>query len=118
MLWHYILGVLQVSAVSGFLPDDRHTASLVGLRGGWRHARTKLCYAPMDPSQLCPDKGLVLPNNNIDDIAFHTRFLLICLPNSNMSKLSPFAIHKALTGIGGEPKDQVLLVRLHNLSNY
>ncbi|GFX11918.1 uncharacterized protein TNCV_2997021 [Trichonephila clavipes] len=25
-----------------FLPDDRHTASLVGLRGGWRHARTKL----------------------------------------------------------------------------
>ncbi|GFV25446.1 uncharacterized protein TNCV_1147161 [Trichonephila clavipes] len=26
-----------------YLPDDRHTASLVGLRGGWRHARTKLC---------------------------------------------------------------------------
>ncbi|GFW08721.1 uncharacterized protein TNCV_20181 [Trichonephila clavipes] len=26
-----------------FLPDDRHAASLVGLRGGWRHARTKLC---------------------------------------------------------------------------
>ncbi|GFV94554.1 uncharacterized protein TNCV_3826211 [Trichonephila clavipes] len=25
-----------------FLPDDRHTASLVGLRGGWRHARTKM----------------------------------------------------------------------------
>ncbi|GFW31865.1 uncharacterized protein TNCV_5040341 [Trichonephila clavipes] len=25
-----------------FLPDDRHTASLVGLRGGWRHSRTKL----------------------------------------------------------------------------
>ncbi|GFX80361.1 uncharacterized protein TNCV_3931141 [Trichonephila clavipes] len=25
-----------------FLPDDRHTASLVGLRGGWRHARTNL----------------------------------------------------------------------------
>ncbi|GFT86621.1 uncharacterized protein TNCV_5123701 [Trichonephila clavipes] len=25
-----------------FLPDDRDTASLVGLRGGWRHARTKL----------------------------------------------------------------------------
>ncbi|GFX46027.1 hypothetical protein TNCV_1919941 [Trichonephila clavipes] len=32
-----------VSAVPGFLPDDRHTASLVGLRGGWRHARMKLC---------------------------------------------------------------------------
>ncbi|GFW23309.1 uncharacterized protein TNCV_3804081 [Trichonephila clavipes] len=25
-----------------FLPDDRHTASLVGLRGGWRHARMKV----------------------------------------------------------------------------
>ncbi|GFV68674.1 uncharacterized protein TNCV_3001331 [Trichonephila clavipes] len=25
-----------------FFPDDRHTASLVGLRGGWRHAKMKL----------------------------------------------------------------------------
>ncbi|GFX99410.1 uncharacterized protein TNCV_3023411 [Trichonephila clavipes] len=25
-----------------FLPDDRQTASLVGLRGGWRHVRTKM----------------------------------------------------------------------------
>ncbi|GFX98428.1 uncharacterized protein TNCV_4001971 [Trichonephila clavipes] len=25
-----------------YLPDDRYTASLVGLRGGWRHARTKM----------------------------------------------------------------------------
>ncbi|GFV55294.1 uncharacterized protein TNCV_5010411 [Trichonephila clavipes] len=25
-----------------FLPDDRHTASLVGLRGGWGHTRTKI----------------------------------------------------------------------------
>ncbi|GFX14937.1 hypothetical protein TNCV_1486781 [Trichonephila clavipes] len=33
----------KVSAVPGFLPDDRHTASLVGLRGGWRHARMKFC---------------------------------------------------------------------------
>ncbi|GFU92813.1 uncharacterized protein TNCV_1058951 [Trichonephila clavipes] len=24
------------------LPDDRYTASLVGLRGGWRHVRTKM----------------------------------------------------------------------------
>ncbi|GFX20094.1 uncharacterized protein TNCV_1436541 [Trichonephila clavipes] len=24
-----------------YLPDDRHTASLIGFRGGWRHARTK-----------------------------------------------------------------------------
>ncbi|GFU06109.1 uncharacterized protein TNCV_4764491, partial [Trichonephila clavipes] len=33
----------EVSAVPGFWPDDRRTASLVGLCGGWRHARTKLC---------------------------------------------------------------------------
>ncbi|GFW49732.1 uncharacterized protein TNCV_358351 [Trichonephila clavipes] len=25
-----------------YLPDERHTASLVGLLGGWRHARMKL----------------------------------------------------------------------------
>ncbi|GFV02199.1 uncharacterized protein TNCV_3516541 [Trichonephila clavipes] len=25
-----------------YLPDDRHAASLVGLRGGWRRARTKM----------------------------------------------------------------------------
>ncbi|GFV45260.1 uncharacterized protein TNCV_2496181 [Trichonephila clavipes] len=25
-----------------FLPDNRHTASIVGLHGGWRHARTKM----------------------------------------------------------------------------
>ncbi|GFW43719.1 uncharacterized protein TNCV_4770681 [Trichonephila clavipes] len=25
-----------------YLPDDRHTTSLVGLRGGWRHARMKM----------------------------------------------------------------------------
>ncbi|GFW49937.1 hypothetical protein TNCV_2315191 [Trichonephila clavipes] len=42
-----------VSAVPGFLPDDRHTASLVGLRGGWRHVRTNLYYALMNPMLLC-----------------------------------------------------------------
>ncbi|GFV06900.1 uncharacterized protein TNCV_2916601 [Trichonephila clavipes] len=36
-------GSHMVSAVPGFLPDDRYTASLVGLRGGWRHARMKFC---------------------------------------------------------------------------
>ncbi|GFX60465.1 uncharacterized protein TNCV_1181841 [Trichonephila clavipes] len=36
------------------LPDDRHTASLVGIRGGWRHVRTKLFLALMDPMLLCP----------------------------------------------------------------
>ncbi|GFX27843.1 uncharacterized protein TNCV_3082671 [Trichonephila clavipes] len=86
------------------LPDDRHTASLVGLRGGWRHARTKLFYALIDPSRLCPVKGLVSPKTNVDEIAANSRFLLISLTNDDMSKKSPFAIHKALIGIGGEPK--------------
>ncbi|GFU60385.1 uncharacterized protein TNCV_2255921 [Trichonephila clavipes] len=81
------------------LSVDRHTASLVGLRGGWRHARTKFCFTLMDTMLLCPGKGLVLPNHNIDQIATHTRFLLISLPNNDMSELSPFAIHKTLIRI-------------------
>ncbi|GFX76031.1 uncharacterized protein TNCV_3718021 [Trichonephila clavipes] len=85
-------------------PDDRHTASLVGLRGGWRHARTKLCYAPMDPVLLCPVKGLVLPNSDNDTIATRTIFLILSLPNTEMYTKSPLAINKALIGIGGEPK--------------
>ncbi|GFS47899.1 RNA-directed DNA polymerase from mobile element jockey [Trichonephila clavipes] len=53
---------------------------------------------------LCSGKCLVLPNLNIDQIATHTRFLLISLPNNDMSNISPFAIHKTLIGIVGEPK--------------
>ncbi|GFW95670.1 putative RNA-directed DNA polymerase from transposon BS [Trichonephila clavipes] len=54
---------------------------------------------------LCPGKGLVLPNqSHIEQIATNVRFLLIPLQNVEMSKKSPFAIHKALIGIGGEPK--------------
>ncbi|GFW67581.1 uncharacterized protein TNCV_3392521 [Trichonephila clavipes] len=37
-----------------FLPDDRHTASLVGLRGGWRHARTKLCTCSYGSNAAVP----------------------------------------------------------------
>ncbi|GFX29622.1 uncharacterized protein TNCV_4776941 [Trichonephila clavipes] len=58
----------------------------------------------MDPMLLCPGKGLVLPNLTIDDTATHVRFLLLSLPNNDMYNISPFAIHKALIGIGGEPK--------------
>ncbi|GFT60405.1 putative RNA-directed DNA polymerase from transposon BS [Trichonephila clavipes] len=58
----------------------------------------------MDPSWLCPGKGLVLPKTNVDEIATNSRFLLVSLTNDDMSKKSPFAIHKALIGIGGEPK--------------
>ncbi|GFU20632.1 putative RNA-directed DNA polymerase from transposon BS [Trichonephila clavipes] len=48
--------------------------------------------------------GLVLPTLTVDQIAAHSRFLLIFLPNKEMSNKSPFAIHKAILGIGGEPK--------------
>ncbi|GFW11401.1 putative RNA-directed DNA polymerase from transposon BS [Trichonephila clavipes] len=58
----------------------------------------------MDPSLLCLGKGLVLPNLNVDQVSLNTRFLIISLPNKEMSKVSPFAIQKALIGIGGEPK--------------
>ncbi|GFV86702.1 hypothetical protein TNCV_3964321 [Trichonephila clavipes] len=86
-----------------FFPDDRHTASLFGLRGEWRLARMK-CFVHMDPIQLCPGKGLVLPTLTADQVAALSRFLLISLPNKEMSTKSAFVIHKALLGIGGEPK--------------
>ncbi|GFV95731.1 uncharacterized protein TNCV_1727811 [Trichonephila clavipes] len=58
----------------------------------------------MDPMLLCPGKGLVLPNLNIVQISTNTRFLLLSLPNNEMSSKSPFTIQKALVGIGCEPK--------------
>ncbi|GFW55647.1 hypothetical protein TNCV_120311 [Trichonephila clavipes] len=53
---------------------------------------------------LCQGKGLVLPNLTIDDVAKHSRFLILSLTNNEMSKKFPFAIQKALKGIGGDPK--------------
>ncbi|GFY14883.1 uncharacterized protein TNCV_234331 [Trichonephila clavipes] len=87
-----------------YLRDYRHTASLVGLRGGWRHSRMKTISLFMDPGILCPGKGLVLPNINIDVIATNSRFLILSLPNHEMSRKSPIAIQKALKVIGGDPK--------------
>ncbi|GFX06690.1 retrovirus-related Pol polyprotein from transposon gypsy [Trichonephila clavipes] len=86
------------------LSDDRHTASLVGVRGGWRHAKTMLFFMLMDPMQLCLGNGLVLPNLNNDQIYTNVIFLLIPLQSVEISKKSPFTIHKTLIGIGGEPK--------------
>ncbi|GFW42334.1 uncharacterized protein TNCV_1207861 [Trichonephila clavipes] len=57
----------------------------------------------MDPMLLCPGKGFVLPTLTIDQISEHSRFLHVSLPNNEMSKKSPFAIHKALLGIGDSP---------------
>ncbi|GFV59416.1 RNA-directed DNA polymerase from mobile element jockey [Trichonephila clavipes] len=57
--------------------------------------------ASLNPS---PGKGLMLPNLDVDKLSRNTRFLIISLTNNEMSKVSPFAIQKALIGIGGEPK--------------
>ncbi|GFX00252.1 uncharacterized protein TNCV_297411 [Trichonephila clavipes] len=58
----------------------------------------------MDPSTQYPGKGLVLPNLNIYDIAKHSRFLILSLPNNEIPGKTRIIIHKALIGIGGEPK--------------
>ncbi|GFS88738.1 uncharacterized protein TNCV_4816391 [Trichonephila clavipes] len=50
------------------------------------------------------DTVLLLPKFTVDEITQHTRFLILSLPNNEMSRKSPFIIHKALLGIGGEPK--------------
>ncbi|GFX60531.1 uncharacterized protein TNCV_1182501 [Trichonephila clavipes] len=41
---------------------------------------------------------------NIDQIARHCRFLILSIPNNEMTRKSPFAIQKAVQGIGGDPK--------------
>ncbi|GFY20585.1 uncharacterized protein TNCV_1118191 [Trichonephila clavipes] len=48
---------------------------------------------------------------NIDTVSVLTRF---SLPHNDMSKISPFAIHKTLIGIGGGPKS-VKRLRFGNL---
>ncbi|GFW44326.1 uncharacterized protein TNCV_1747551 [Trichonephila clavipes] len=64
----------------------------------------KLYFTLMDPMQLCPGKGHVLPTLNVDQMSKNARFLLLSLPNNDMLNESPFEIHKALIGIGSEPK--------------
>ncbi|GFX98906.1 uncharacterized protein TNCV_1504821 [Trichonephila clavipes] len=70
------------------------------------------------------DTVLVLPKFTVDEIAQHTRFLILSLPNNEMSRKSPFIFHKALIGIGGEPKsikklrsDSPLIVTPHRTLN-
>ncbi|GFV09409.1 RNA-directed DNA polymerase from mobile element jockey [Trichonephila clavipes] len=58
----------------------------------------------IDSLNPCPDKEPVLPRPDVNEIAANSRFLILSLTNTDMSKKSPFAIHKALIGIGGEPK--------------
>ncbi|GFV04837.1 uncharacterized protein TNCV_5059411, partial [Trichonephila clavipes] len=62
------------------------------------------CLEVIDSLSPCPDKEPVLPRSNVNEIAANSRFLILSLSNNDMSKQSPFAIHKALIEIGGEPK--------------
>ncbi|GFX99389.1 hypothetical protein TNCV_3023201 [Trichonephila clavipes] len=87
-----------------YLPDDRHTVSLVGLCGGWRHARTKMFTRTYGSEYAVPGKGLVLPNSDIDVIAACTRYLILSLQNNELNTKSPFVINKALIGIGDVSK--------------
>ncbi|GFX09469.1 uncharacterized protein TNCV_4698551 [Trichonephila clavipes] len=86
------------------LPDDRHTASLVGLRGGWMHARMKFVSRIWIQVCSCQGKGLVLPTLTIDKISTYTRFLILSIPDNEMSRKSLFAVLRAIQGMGGEPK--------------
>ncbi|GFS74848.1 uncharacterized protein TNCV_1395421 [Trichonephila clavipes] len=54
----------------------------------------------MDSLNSCPG----LPNLLIDNVAKCSSFLILSLPNCEMARKSPFVIHKAIIGIGGEPK--------------
>ncbi|GFX74085.1 uncharacterized protein TNCV_490491 [Trichonephila clavipes] len=95
------IGWLYLSSVS---PKRRCCRIRAADKGWWVY--------PLDPcpdaaalySGCTPGKGLVLPKLNLDQITTHVRFLLISLKNDEMSKKSPFAIHKAIIGIEGEPK--------------
>ncbi|GFS56079.1 uncharacterized protein TNCV_1650261 [Trichonephila clavipes] len=95
---------MKVSAVPGFCQTIGALPPLLDSVVGGVTPERKCLRVHMDPSRLCPGKGLVLPKTNIDEIAAKSRFLLVSLANDDMSKISPFAIHKALIGIGGEPK--------------
>ncbi|GFU19485.1 hypothetical protein TNCV_4371601 [Trichonephila clavipes] len=86
------------------LPDDRHIASLVELRVRWKELHNEVFFAPVDPNQICPGKGLVLPYISIDAIATNSHFLIVSITNQEISWKSLFAIQKSFKGIAGDPK--------------
>ncbi|GFT35031.1 hypothetical protein TNCV_2824951 [Trichonephila clavipes] len=104
---------LRCRRVAGVSPPCQ---SACGTESPKRHccrvsAADKGCRVyPLDPHPdavslyLWVYSGLVLPNLSIDETAQRVRYLIISLPNNAMSVKSPFTIHKALKGIGGEPK--------------
>ncbi|GFT41768.1 hypothetical protein TNCV_4708231 [Trichonephila clavipes] len=98
-----VLTTIKSKCRAWLLPDDRYTVSLVGLRGGWRHARPKL-FLRLWIQVSCARAGLILPTLNVEQIATYCRFLILSIPNKEMSRKSPFAIQKAIQGIDGESK--------------
>ncbi|GFV03614.1 uncharacterized protein TNCV_1024331 [Trichonephila clavipes] len=58
-------------------------------------------------------KGLISLTTAIDTIATHSRFLILSIPNNEMSRKSPFAIQKALQGIGEGCGSPVVKVSNH-----
>ncbi|GFV93021.1 uncharacterized protein TNCV_3427331 [Trichonephila clavipes] len=86
--------------------------------------KTPIPPYPSHDAKHMDDTVLLLPKFTVDEIAQHTRFLILSLPNNEMSRKSPFIIHKALLGIGGEPKsikklrsDSPLIVTPHRTLN-
>ncbi|GFW07125.1 hypothetical protein TNCV_3693201 [Trichonephila clavipes] len=49
-----------------FLPDDRHTVSLVGLRGGWRHAIKNISFHAYGSYAAVPGYSHTLIPQNIE----------------------------------------------------
>ncbi|GFW61716.1 uncharacterized protein TNCV_3706511 [Trichonephila clavipes] len=84
-----------------FLPDDRHTASYVGLRGEWKHARTLLFSRLWIQCSCSWVKALYYPTLTL--MILPRKLDLSFLDNGMFTK-SPFAINKFIIGISGEPK--------------
>ncbi|GFX71820.1 uncharacterized protein TNCV_2010571 [Trichonephila clavipes] len=83
--------------------DDTTDCSLEKLALGAGFELLRTFGLVIDSLRPCLDKEPVLPRSNVNGIAANTRFLILSFSNNDMSKQSPFAIHKALIGIGGEP---------------
>ncbi|GFW32260.1 hypothetical protein TNCV_2327321 [Trichonephila clavipes] len=83
----YSVKFLRCGRALGFCQMTPAHCLLVGLVVGERHARMKIfLYAYGSNAVRCArGKGLVLPNPNIDQISTNTRYLLLALPNNEMS---------------------------------
>ncbi|GFV47275.1 uncharacterized protein TNCV_4829311 [Trichonephila clavipes] len=81
-----------------YLPDDRHTASLVGLRGRWRHARMKFSTRIYGSNAAVPGssyRNYIWPTNKV----FSSRENFLDLPVS----ISPHKSLNTCRGVISEP---------------